>query len=368
MPEKFPQYTNLPILLDSALTEREFNINAPIVHLFVPAGVAASVRFGSLGANSIPLQLGWQRFCFKDAPNKMYLTATKGDPMQVFVTPEIRADFFSEGLAGLEAVTWLRDVGFPPQVNTVNHGGLLGAVEYPSWDRNDIGLQRAYNGAKAGATAGVHWDQEQDFEGIVFTPTGAVASSMYVCENMLMRGPLSVRPGFELPGEYRVWHDTYIIRLDAAPTVQAHEINFIMVQGAVDPNFAGFAGNSKRWGIAYHVGIGGWIWFSADGAVITETLALSWPAAITTLVRVDFVHKMANANRAATVQLYLNGVLAVERDWEPGTGLPIYAPSEHHIRRCIWAQPEAVPKSLFVTGLRHRMGRLDWPSGAAIAG
>jgi len=314
-------YSSKQIVLGSDVIDRVIAVPHQVLHFNVPSGAVASFKLGSRDADAIPLQAGWQRFCLSKPGDVIYLTATKGDPIEVFTSQDIVGDFFGGGGNFFSVVEWALEIHWPPPVGNMVHLGAMQTVGAPR--KGLHGDSKNFIGGASGL-GGDFMILYDDIAGMGMDSTlGPRRRGLADAAAILM--PLTVRPGIVLPSHRRVFWDRFTIALSrAAPVpnmIYETGIQYSLSSGGL-PGW--ITGGNNAWGI-FQDGAGGWVWVENTGALPVEfSVALPWPRSINEWVTVDIVHFAATPNRDAKVFLYLDEVLVLSRSWGDGI-LPVYA-------------------------------------------
>ena len=326
MAQKILRYDSRDIIMTVALSEREINLAHKVIHIRVPSGAQASVRFGSSDRPSIPLQTGWQRFCLPQSPGVMFLTAAAGSPIRIFTSEEIVADFFSEAAASgaiEEDAATRTDVIWRPggdenvQINqgvsTQWFGRGWQRMSFPGWSTN-VGI--------------VH----QFFN----TSTSARIPPVNVAVQHFSAGAFrfSITPILRETGLITGYDDDWytVTRFICSIAREAQTNGLLSTDGGI--HYQG--GNSVTdWNPAQNAPLfglfgngAGWQWGSrvAASGVFDELVPLTWPGSVNDYATFEIRVTSATPLRAAVIQLYANRSLLIERDFAVNAAtLPSYA-------------------------------------------
>lgn len=323
MAQEILSYDSRDIALAVALSEREIKLAHKVIHIRVPQGTTASVRFGASDRPSIPLQSGWQRFCFPQSPGTLFLTAAAGSPIRIFTAEEIVADFFSEGGSGSESqdaatrVDWVYDPGSLRANVQINQ-----TVTREWYDRGLATTQPAVWGP-AGALYQIYLTAPT----AQVEPVNAAAAANFIAGT----GGLSFSPILRetnlVAGFDEDWHTVHRLIFPLARNRQVtdnldNQAGLIYHFGVSATNFIvnspffGLVGNGAGWAFGSRV--------AATGGLDEQT-ALIWPGSVNDWVLFEMRVTSATPTRACVIQLYANRSLLIERDFAVNAGtLPSY--------------------------------------------
>jgi len=227
---------------------------------------------------------------------------------------------------------WDIDVGWP---DTRSGGTVIGS-DVTATDINGLTYFDGYPANKdfgilPTGGAGFRRPDWADVNGVVCMKTDGAAfpSAYYIANVANVLGPLLATDiNFSMPEPFRVYIlELYVCWDTAAPTIAVDDKPLLYV-----PSDGGSVTNIDTSGIAgaqYGIrgdGAGGFEFYSAIGGVLQENTAITWPEAdLRNWVKVGMQHKVANASRAATLDILINDAAVLSRTWEAGTNLPDFS-------------------------------------------
>lgn len=319
-------YDSKPYVIAGGITERKIVLAHKVVALRIAAGVTASVRFGRLDADSIPLQEGWNRFCFTEPPGAMFLTATDGDPIDVLTSQDIVPDFFSTAAAAAigaqkAAASWFYswDLTFPNAGLTIgttvktavrDRSGAVGNVLIKINNTPDLQIFRDTPAAHMTAPEGVDVWEGIKLEKIAWAGT-------------LLQGSLAA--GGNSPTQHVARYIFKVAR--EAGNAIAGVGAFIKLDNdtGLSPNLFNPALTDVGFGVTGD-GAGGWQYFSKPQTGVSPifTAPIAWPVPVTEWAVVELRVEGATSTRAARFRIVVNGVIVITRLWDGGE-LPLYS-------------------------------------------
>lgn len=318
-------YDSRPLSFTAAVVEQEVNTPHRVVALRVPSALVASVKFFSKANGAIPLQAGWNRFCFETSPERIFLTVDAAATVDLLTAERIVPDFFS--LAG---------------------ASQAGLGEHLSHVWPDPGLQftsgvTALNGTvrfRGGATAGL-FDAGFGVGGAaVMTLRNEILGARWLQRANTYNFGAMIQPNqvagmgsdyaLNPPHRVYVWGFFMSAILNGAAW---HAIDDgVKIQPAFAASPGAPSGGTPFFGLSPNVAGTAIHWQSKNNFVIgpaTEDIAITWPGAITVPAWVEFWLYSANGARHGFVEVYVNGTRVILRSWDGGVAsvLPSHSAS-----------------------------------------
>jgi len=339
-------------------------------HLWVadmPAAAAGLVLLGLDGGPAeIPLTPGLRLTACdgRDFETVTVATPAVGGTLTLIFTGDDAVPFVGSGAPGAAAL-WQLDVVWPSISRTVAEGGPFdtGADAFGGPHNADYAF---WDAAVLGAGASSLMSRMHNNELICgYVSRGGLGAATRAMDGASMNPALTRQAwpaAFRMPDHSRLWWLQFLMAWNAGAVPGPESgIQFIVSAGVVGGwNVAAL--NTGAFGLVGD-GAGGMQFFAKRGAGSYVATPLVWPNALSEVVLVDVLIRAAGGNGAARLDVLLNGVGAIARDWEAGTTLPEYAhgtvANSNKFVPVIQANDAAVT-TLAVGRTRFRVGRLDY--------
>ena len=327
MGQKILAYDVRTIELASAVVETEITLAHRVLHIFVPSGQTAAIRFGAVDKPQLPLQSGWQRICFTESPGSVFLTAAAGADIVWFTSEDIQADFFSSAAdqaPSLDAATRMDMVWQPLRDANKTIGQTPDRIW---WGREYVNNLQMMFGVMNNLTV-------EEYAGVITARIPPVDAAFAANQAGMTGGgatmPIIASTRVSL-GYSDDWarYTRFICSIarekqGGAPDMTGDDSGHVQ--------FSHTAGAGPFGGATAYFGIqatgAGWSWASraTPGGADDELTALTWPVSVEDFATVELRLISASALTPAKVQLWVNRSLLIERDWDSDP-LPTYAGS-----------------------------------------